>query len=242
MNDLLSLACSAVLPAESLPSLGHLRAWPELRGLVLGMRLWLFWPEGERELALSLLAIDGAVLLSRRDGRWYQAGHHLPTFDVPSEVETRHLSSLLTPIRIEPLEPGPRVWRPLPLRLLPSDEPRPCVLLRTTLDELARWAEQATSHQIESLTAAQDDGCVLLRGQRLPALTGQRFWGRRVLVPFGMRLEPKLPEEALASALRLAVDEVGLVTEQGLEVVPLASFGALCRTGMRLALASRVRP
>jgi hypothetical protein len=233
MNTPLSEFCCARLDAGSLARLGPLRA-ADVRARVEGDDLWLFWPEGEPELARVVLALDGAELFARRDGNWHRAGGHLPAFGVPSPEPARPLSSLLTPLAADPRAPDAGRL-PVPLRLVPSDLPRPCSLLRVSLADLATWAECATSLQLESVVATGDQGAVLLRGDRLPPLAGERFWGRRVLLPLGTRAEPDLAEDILAAALRLEAGELALVSDRGAELVPLAAFAPLTRAGVRLA-------
>lgn len=235
MSEPLSEFCRARLPAAGLAALAPLRATAQLRALLEGDDLWLFWPPGEPELARAILSLDGAELFAPRGSDWYRPGHHLPSFELPAEDGSRPLSSLLTPAAADPVPPGSGGWLPVPIRLVPCDEVRPCALLRLTLDELARWADGATSQQLASLAATHDQGVVLLRGERLPALRGERYWGRRVLFPVGRRPEPDLGEQVLVEALRLEEGELAIVSGEGAEIVPLAAFAPLTRAGVRLA-------
>jgi hypothetical protein len=84
------------------------------------------------------------------------------------------------------------------------------------------------------LVAARCEGAALLRG-RLPALVGERFWGKRVLVPAGRRPDPAVGEDVLAAALRLGED-VALLTDAGADVFPRDAFGPVSRAAVRLAL------
>jgi hypothetical protein len=238
MTVSLAETCCARLGAAALSRLAPLRACPELRVLLRGDEAWLYWPAGDAELARTLLALDGAELFAWREGQWFRPGRHLPCFEVPPGDEARPLWSVLSPAPFEPALPGPCHWQPVPLRLVPCDRPRPCTLLRVGLADLGRWADQATSHQLACLVAARDLDRVLLRAvkSRLPALAGQRFWGQRVLLPAGWRAEPELPEGVLASVLGLGPDELGLLTQEGAEVIPLAAFAPLTRAGVRRAL------
>jgi hypothetical protein len=98
---------------------------------------------------------------------------------------------------------------------------------------LSAWADSAPSDDIEAVEAAICGETVLLRG-RLPALVGERFWGRRLLVAAGWRPEPDLAEGVLAEALGLG-DDFALFASDGVEVVPSTAFGPLTRAGVRLA-------
>ena len=238
--------CCACLPADALPWLAPLRACTELRVLLRDDRAWLFWPAGDTELAHTLLAIDGAELFARREGQWFAPTRCLPAFGVPSDDEARPLGGVLSPVPVEPVGPGAFRCRAVPLRLQPCDRPRRCGLLRIALADLGRWADRATSHQLAAVAAAHDLDRVLLRRtgdlanasgpSRLPPLPGERFWGQHVLLPVGWRAEPELPEAVLATVLRLGLDELALLTEEGAEVIPLTAFAPLTRAGVRRAL------
>jgi hypothetical protein len=104
------------------------------------------------------------------------------------------------------------------------------------LPVLADWADRATTRQLESLEAVVCTGRVLLRGERLPALPGERFWGRRVLLPLGCRADPELADEVLAEALGLQPGEVALLTGAGVEVVAAEQFAPLSRAAVRRAV------
>src|SRR5262249_40474247 len=160
--------------------------------------------------------------------QWFPFGRHLPSFDVPAADDARPLAGILSPAPVEPVGPT-AACQPVELTLVPCDRPRPCTLLRTTLAELGRFADHATSHQLAVLHPAGAGDQVLLRGAKLPPLAGDRFWGQRVLLPVARRAEPDLPEPILAAALRLDAGELALVTAEGVEVVPEAAFAPLTR-------------
>jgi hypothetical protein len=206
-----------------------------LRVLLCGDDVWLSWPAGDAELPRTLLAIEGAELYGSSEGQWFQPSRHMPSFDVPRLDDARPLSSVLSPAPVEPVPPGPSCWQSVHMRLVPCDRPRPCTLLRVSLADLGRWADHATSHQLAALVAARDLDRVLLRGPALPPLPGERFWGQRLFLPAGWRAEPELAEPVLAAALHLGPDDLGLLTQQGAEVIPLSAFAPLTRAGIRQA-------
>jgi hypothetical protein len=242
MTAPLADTCCARLPRESLPWLAPLRACPELLVLLRGDETWVWWPAGDAELARTLLALDGAELFAWREGQWFRTGCRLPCFDVPSPDEARPLSAVLSPAPVDAVPPpdatGPVRLAGPTLRLLPCDQPRPCTLLRVVLADLARWADHASSHQIGALVASRDLDRVLLRtadtAVPLPLLPGERFWGQRVFLPVGCRAEPDLPEDVLATVLRLDADDMAILTDEGAEIIPLSGFAPLTRAGVRL--------
>ena len=87
------------------------------------------------------------------------------------------------------------------------------------------WADGALTADIEALTAARRGGEVWLTGEQLPALAGgERFWGKRVLVPLGFRPDPDWPESALLAAAECGDDEALILTADGAEVLPRSAF------------------
>jgi hypothetical protein len=235
MTHALQEAACARVPASQLGRLGVLRAREEVRAVVEGERVWVFWPAPDVELAAWMLSLPGADLLRRGPHGWQALKGHLPIFDVPDPETGRRLSSLLFPAPVEAVPPGQAEWRPVEVRLVADDLPRPTTALLLPLSLFARWAEEATSRALSSITAARHGDRLLLRG-RLPALDGERYWGGRVLVPAGRRPEPLLAEAVLAQALHLGDDEVALLTAEGAEILPAGAFGPVTRAGVRLAL------
>jgi hypothetical protein len=235
MKASLADTCCARLPAAALAHLGALRACPELRALAAGEHLWLFWPAGQAELARAILAVGGAELLLHHEGSWRRFGVHLPAFDVPDPEQARPLSALLFPAQVRPVPAGEPAWQPAPLSLVRDATPRAASALRVALDDLVRWADSATTFEMELLQGALSGDEVLLRGSRLPALGGARFWGKQVLLPLGHRVEPALAEGVLGAALHLQNEEIALLTQEGAEVIPLDAFGPVTRAGVRKA-------
>jgi hypothetical protein len=241
MTTHLADVCCARLAPAALGHLGGLRARPGVAVLSGPAGLWLFWPAGDEELAREVLALEGAELYLRRDGQWRRPGLHLPVFDVPDPSGARPLSAGLFPAPVQPLPPGRPAWQPVRIALVRDDTPRPATALYTTLADLVRWADRATSRQIEGLRGACCRAQVLVVGCRLPPVAhapgspGVRFWGKRVLVPLGFRPDPALEEGVLREALRLGEDELALLLDDGVEVIPGDAFGPLTRAGIRLA-------
>src|SRR5262245_44263125 len=201
MTEPLAAACCARLPADALPLLGRLRDRDDVHVVREPGRLWVFWRGPDVGLARWLLGLPRAELLGREAGAWRELGRRLPIFDVPDPQTGLPIASLLFPAPVEPTPPGGAMWAPVRVTLAPDDQPRPTTALRLPLAAMAQWAESATTHAMQGLLAARHGGAALLRG-RLPALTGKRFWGKRVLVPAGYRPEPALAEAVLAEALR----------------------------------------
>lgn len=239
MDTPLDDVCCACLPAAALSRLAPLRAHAGIRGRLAGERVWLWWTAGDAAVVQRILALRGAEVFARRDGRWYRPGRRLPAFEVPVEDDARPLAHILMPAPVQ-AESGEPSLVPLTVGLVRDDRPRPATALCCPLSDLTRWAEQATSMQLAALEAMYADDRMLLRGCRLPALAiGERYWGREVLIPLGFRLQPELSEGVLREALRLQPHEIALLNDTGFEAIDARLFRPLMRASMRLAVRER---
>jgi hypothetical protein len=231
-------SCASLSP-ESLPGLAGVRIRPGVRVRDVDGRLWLWWSAGDVEVLKSVLPLPGVELFARSEGLWYRTGRRLPSTQVPDESAARPLSSVLTPAPVTPQDAALTV-ECIPLGVARDAHPRPATMLRSKIDHFARWAETATTRQLEALEAAYGGEDVLLRGERLPPLAGaERWWGADVLIPLGFRPEPDLAGEVLRQVMGLAPGEVALLTDLGAEVVPAGAFGPVTRAGVRLAVRGR---
>ena len=71
----------------------------------------------------------------------------------------------------------------------------------------------------------------------LPALEeGVRFWGTELLLPLGFRAEPDLPHSAIRRAAGATSDELAVLDDEGIEIIPRAIFKPLSRAAVRLML------
>jgi hypothetical protein len=233
MNAALAAACCARLAEAELVRLGSLRSRQDVRVLVEGGWLWVFWPAPDVDLARWLLSLPGVALFRHDEGRWRAIHRLLPIFNVPDTDQAQLLSSLLFPMPVQPLAPDDD-WDPVHIRLLADETPRPTTAMRVSLGDLAQWAETATTRSLANMSVAWVDDRVVLRGG-LPPLVGESFWGVRILVPTGWRAEPALPEPVLVKALALTTGEVALLTPTGADVLPEGAFHPLTRAGLRLA-------
>jgi hypothetical protein len=240
MTKDLVTTCCARLPSTALVALGALRACEHLSALREGETLWLFWPAGEVELARTILAVQGAELFRCGEAGWHRLGEHLPVFHVPHSRDARPLSALLFPAPVTPVRPEAPAWRPVTPALVRDATLKPASALRVAGAVLRKWADVATTHQLRKVEAACCGDEVLLRGD-LPVLPGERFWGKRVLLPLGYRVEPDLADGVLLAALGLREGEVALWTTLGVEVIAAEAFGPVTRAGVRLS-STEVRP
>ncbi len=239
MTGLIDAAQGADLPASALAVLADLRCEPGIQVALTGDRAWVRWGASlAAEVLRRVLPVEGVVLYATRGGLWYRLGDRLPTFDLPgerAEAVRLRLDRALLPLPVRPEPPGIANETPVALRLVRDDRPREASAMCCGLDELARWAENATSASLAALRATRAGDRVLLMGRPLPPLAdAARFWGDRVLTPLGLRPDPNLPESALRQAVGADEGEWLVLTIEGLERVPLAAFRRLTRGAVRL--------
>jgi MoxR-vWA-beta-propeller ternary system domain bpX2 len=246
LKTLLEHVSCARLPAQALLGLAGLRRVEGISVIAEGDHAWVFWEAGDERVLRAVLPASGVELFEKRGDDWYRAGHRLPSFGVPPRGEPLALARAITPEPFSAELPGGGATRPSRLSLARDVRPRPTTAALCPLVELARWADLATSADLEAIRGAVARESALLLGQSLPPWSGaERFWGRQVLVPIGFKPWPALPEAALREALGASEEEVlrlvpgpdGLMVE----AIPIEAFGRLSRAGVRLALAG-VRP
>lgn len=233
MHGVLSNASLARIPTSALHLLGRLRAYASVQVRVDHGFVWIRWDEAGFEILRTLLPVEGAQFFERMDAHWHQCGHILPAFDIP-EGDFVPLATALVPGPQNTLanvdEPAPRVV----LALKRSTATQPTTALLCSVKALAAWIELAPSREIESVQAARCENLVLLTGQRLPPVNGERFWGDRLLCPLGWAPDPALPESALLEAVGVSDNEFVLMRGAELEVIPRSAFRTLTRASARL--------
>jgi hypothetical protein len=228
----------ACVPEAALGVLAGLRREP---GVVVSLRrgeAWVRWPPGQTSVLAKLLPVPGVRLYVRGDALWYAVGHRLPSFEVPEGLEDDEvsLSAAIVPEPIPLTTPSRREWEPVSVRLVRDDQARPASAVCCRLESLSAWAELATSAQFEDLEAAHDGDRVLIRGRTLPPIADSaRFWGGRLLIPLGFRVEPDLPVLALLRSFGADSDDLVIVDETGIELVPETALRPLSRASLRLA-------
>lgn len=196
------------------------------------------WPVGLQAVQERLLAAPGVRFYARLDGNWFGIGHALPAFELNLGGSFVSLAQALTPQKLE-TELAPELQRalPVPMKLVSSDLPKPVSGALYEVSVLAAWAEMASTHVLESFTAARREHRILLVGSNPPWLTASvRLWGDRVLCPLGQRVEPALPESAIGEALGLAAGDRAIFCEGEFDLVESAAFSPLSRAALRLCL------
>ena len=203
---------------------------------------WVFWEAGDDRVLRAVLPVEGVELYEKQGDDWHRAGRRMPSFGVVPGGEAIPLARAVTPEPFSAEDPDGGVLMPRPIRLVKGGRARPATASLCPLAELGRWAETATTRQIEALRGVLRGPSALVIGPNLPAWPGsERYWGGRLLVPMGYEVRPSLPESTLVEALgdpirdllRLIPGDEGDVS---VEAIPLGAFRPLTRAGIRLSL------
>jgi len=208
-----------------------------------GDHAWVFWEAGDDRVLRAILPAEGGELFERRGEHWHRAGHRLPSFGLVPAGEPVALARAITPEPFTAELPGGASARPARLGLDRDARPRPTSAALCPLVELVRWADSATSSELEAIRGAVSGDLGAAPGPDAPppGRVGARYWGRRVLVPIGHSPRPPLPEAALLEALGASEQEVLRLVPgpdgPTVEAIPLDAFRPLTRAGVRLALA-----
>jgi hypothetical protein len=236
----------ARMPASALALLAGLRRVEGISVVRDGEHAWVFWEPGDQRVLRAVLPALGVELYEKKGVTWHRAGHRLPAFELPPTSEPIALNRVVTPEPFSAEQPPCEVLCPMTLSLARDGRPRPTTAALCSMATLGRWADSATSAEIEAIRGVLQGDSALLLGQQLPAWRGSvRYWGGRVLVPIGFETRPSLPEDVLLEALGGSGRELlRLVLVQddsegaglAVEAIPLEAFRPLSRAGVRLAL------
>jgi hypothetical protein len=237
---------AARMPKDRLSLLAPLRRSPDVQIVESADAAWIVWQGEMPSVVRALLPAAGVTLYSGHDGAWRPLGSALPDFTVPFAGAPMALHRAVVPAPVSAVQPPAFVAQRVKVTLVRDARARPTTSLRCSLESLAQWCDHATTQEIEQLRGAVCGHRVwLLRnvanaGNDLPPLDGaDRFWGRQILMPLGMRADPDWPETSLRLAAVVDDDEILALTSEGAEALPVAAFRSLSRAAVRrLALAS----
>ncbi len=228
---------AAHTPAAGAAALGPVRHRAEVRVFPDGDRLWVRWPAGRADAVRCLLPVPGVVFLVSRGGAWFPFGSRLPTADRPPEGEGFPIAAVLSPSRFHSAGPPEIATPPVLLRIVRGGDVKPATALACDLTDLTSWADSATTAELAAALAVIAGDRIVLRSAKPPTVRGgTRYWGDDVLVPVGFRPDPDLRADVLRAAAGAAADELVLLDESGVELIPHGAFAPVSRAGLRLAL------
>jgi hypothetical protein len=203
----------------------------------------------EDMLVRLILPLEEATVYTECDGLWYRLGERLPRFDVPEGdgSDWPPIDRVIFPEPVKAVLSREGLKTPLSIRLVRDATPalRPASALRCSPVSLAAWAERATSAALAALKGAWlgpgsgngSEAVVVVTGapEVLPLLAeGLRFWGTELFVPLGFRTEPDLPASAIREAAGAKPDELAVMDQDGIELIPRNIFKPLSRAAVRM--------
>lgn len=232
---LIDVECASI-PAAAMGRLAPLRGRPGVELALHDRTLWVRWPAGHDYVACRLMAIPKAQLYVRREGRWYALGRSIPAFEVPASLKFRPLDQVLFPALAEPTAPDRFTVEPSAFRLVADATVRPTTAMACSLAELIAWASTMPGCAVERAKGARCGPRVFVLGKKLPWIEGgERFWGRTVFVPLGLRPEPDWPEDWLRDAFGIFESDLLVLRPAGGEIIAHDHFAPLSLASLRLA-------
>jgi|GEM_PF-6567570 len=226
-------------------ALSPFRAEASVRSCVQGESLWLRWPGALNALTRRVLATPGAQLFDHGEWGWSAHNSHFPC-EVPADDEFRAIADVVSPQQISTESHGDKASYGLPkltLELVRSTQHEETSAALLSLARLYAWVRATPEVVWQSWRVCWLKQTALVLAPRgkvvkldVPPQHVQRFWGSRVLLPSGFALSPKLPDALTLALLEAGTGEIALVQKRGVSLVPRASFGAITRAGLRLAI------
>jgi hypothetical protein len=233
-RNLWAAVAAARLPAVGLTALAPLRCRSGVTITRVVDFAWVTFQSGDPDVIRGLMPVAGIEFFVRRGAAWARFGHRLPTADAPPNGGVS-FDQTIFPAPVTPSAAPDAIAPPLRPIVVRGGPPRPVTAMTCHMGVLSRWADSAPAANLAAVRAARCDDRVMLLGERLPPIAGERFWGARVLVPVGFRPEPDLPPDVLRAACAVAADELLVLDATGADAIPDAAFEPLTRAGIRLA-------
>ena len=203
------------LSLNNLHRAGDLRAWNTAEGATDGTILWLRGDglDDARQRVLAPIA-DGPIYRLENDGRLTPFGNAVPTGRLP-DLQWKPLEQLLNPVL--PLAKMAVVRLPRTVLVLErSSNERQAVILVTDWRSFQYWAISAPeirlqtcrfaveeTSRIESDSNLANSPRVVIHGDPLPPLSGERYWlAGCVGVPLGYHWSPAVDVSTLETIVR----------------------------------------
>jgi hypothetical protein len=233
-HDSWAAVAAARLPAVGLTALAPLRCRSGVTIARVVDFAWVTFQSGDPDVIRSLMPAPGVEFFARRGAAWTRFGCRLPTAESPP-IGGLPVDQMIFPAPFTPSAVSDAIAPSLRPTVVRGGPPRPATAMTCDVSVLSRWADSAPAANLAAVRAARCADRVMLLGERLPPIAGERFWGARVLAPVGFRPEPDLPPDVLRAACAVAADELLVLDATGVEAIPDAAFEPLTRAGIRLA-------
>jgi hypothetical protein len=217
-------------------ALSTVRDQPDLRVAADAGQLWLRGLPATGSLALALRQLPAlAAYTADAAGRLFPGGRPTPTGRLPLLAWQPLLDFVPLELPTAALPGQPPA--PVPVRLVPSAQPRPGAALLTTLAAWQAYAETAPAGRLAGLRfAVSSRGQALLLGTPLPPLPGQEYWlANGLLLPAGFEFELPIAAQLVAGPLTNGSQGFALFDAEGqYELIPAAHLHPATRAAVRL--------
>jgi hypothetical protein len=204
------------LPRAAAATLGPLRRLPGVTVHETQEEVWLQGAGADEALERSLRALPGARRFAvLADGQLLEAGNRVPYGLLPGGA-WQPLAQWLE-VRLDAAGLAGRVTERVPLYLVRSVLVREANVLLVSLCEWGEYAREAAQVRLERWSfAVSGAGAVVVRGEPLPPLPGQRFVEvEGVAVPAGWTWEPAVEAAVLRDVLGLRGNDLALLHPEG---------------------------
>lgn len=219
-------------------ALGTVRDQPGLLVAADAGQLWLRGLPATGPLPLALRQLPAlATYTADAAGRLFPGGRPTPTGRLPLLAWQPVLAFVPLELPTAALPGQPPA--PVPVRLVPSAQPRPGAALLTPLAAWQAYAETAPAVRLTGLRfAVSSRGQALLLGTPLPPLPGQELWlADGLLLPAGFEFELPIAAPLVAGQLTNGGESLVLFDSEGqYEVIAAAHLHPATRAAARLTL------
>ncbi|GAB3638244.1 hypothetical protein GCM10027422_38340 [Hymenobacter arcticus] len=225
-----------VLAEAQRATLGTVRDQPGLLVAADAGQLWIRGLRATGPLPLALRQLPAlAAYGADAAGRLFPGGRPTPTGRLPLLAWQPILD--FVPLELPTAALPGQLPAPVPVRLVPSAQPRPGAALLTTLAAWQAYAETAPAVRLAGLRfAVSSRGQALLLGAPLPPLPGQEYWlTDGLLLPAGFEFELPIAAPLVAARLTNGGENFALFDATGeYEVIATTQLHPATRAAIRL--------
>jgi len=225
------------MPPNEAATLGPLRCRGEIEVCGLPEAIWIRGPAADEDLDLKLRALPGRRFTLLSDNQLVAHGATVPLGYGPEGPWIR-LRQWLTAVLPQAALSG-CVAGTVTLRMVRGGSVAEANLLIALTEHWRGYIDTAPQVRLDGLAfALSDDGRVVVRGQPLPPLPGERFVESHGLaMPAGFTWEPALASEVVRTALRLPAADLAIFHRDGTwDRVRQEDFVRATRSAVRASL------
>lgn len=223
------------LPAAAVSALGPLRKRSEVEVCQIEDSIWLRCSQADERLLLELRSLPGIRFKVLDDKQLLPADARVPDGYLPEE----HWMRLPDWLSVELPAAGftGRLGDRSSLRLVRGGKEAKANVLATKWERWRKYALAAPASRLTPLAfALNGHGTVVLRGEPLPPLIGERFVELEgVAAPAGWQWQPAVDAYVVCELLALKPGDLALLREDGWQRLEAGDFVQATRSAVRLS-------